>query len=106
MNPQDWDRPAANLLRPALLLALGFAAAKLFLQFALTLWTTHLGYGYFRDEFYFLLCGRHLAWGYVDQGPVVAVQARLGELLFGDSSSAFAYSPRWRAPPPSASAAC
>ena len=81
----DHDGPAAKLLRTALPLALRFAAAKLLLQFTLTLWTTHLGYGYFRDEFYFLLCGRHLAWGYVDQGPVVAVQARLGELLFGDS---------------------
>ena len=27
----------------------------------------------FRDEFYFLMCGRHLAWGYVDQGPIVAL---------------------------------
>lgn len=69
----------------ALALALIFAAVKLGLQFALTLWTEHLGYRYFRDEFYYLACGRHLAWGYVDHGPVVALQARLGELLFGDS---------------------
>jgi hypothetical protein len=62
-----------------------FAATKLAVQFALTLWTEHLGYGYFRDEFYYIACGRHLAWGYVDQGPVVALQARLGEVLFGDS---------------------
>ena len=72
-------------LQPALRLALLFALAKLLLQFALTLWTEHLGYGYFRDEFYFLMCGRHLAWGYVDQGPMVALQARLAETLFGDS---------------------
>ena len=69
----------------ALRLALWFALAKLLFQFALTLWTTHLGYSYFRDEFYFLACGRHLAWGYVDQGPIVALQARLTTLLFGDS---------------------
>ncbi len=72
-------------LRSALRLAVLFASLKLLLQFALTLWSAHLGYGYFRDEFYFLMCGRHLAWGYVDQGPIVALQARLGELLFGDS---------------------
>ncbi len=81
----DWDEDAATVLCRALPLAFGFATGKLLLQFALTLWTTHLGYGYFRDEFYFLPCGRHLAWGYVDQGPAVAAQARLGEFLFGDS---------------------
>ena len=62
-----------------------FALLKLLLQFACTLWSTHLGYGYFRDEFYYLACGRHLAWGFVDHGPLVAVQARLGEILFGQS---------------------
>ena len=72
-------------LRPALQLAAVFALAKLLLHFALTLWTTHIGYGYFRDEFYFLACGRHLAWGYVDQGPIVALQARLTTALFGES---------------------
>ena len=72
-------------LREAFRLALWFALAKLLLQFALTLWTTHLGYSYFRDEFYFLACGRRLAWGYVDQGPIVALQARLTTLLFGNS---------------------
>jgi len=72
-------------LRAALRLALLFAAIKLLLQFTLTLWTQHIGYSYFRDEFYYIACGRHLAWGFVDHGPIVALQARLGELLFGDS---------------------
>jgi len=40
-------------------------------------------YGVFRDEMYFLACGRHLAWGYVDQPPVIAVLARLGADLAG-----------------------
>jgi hypothetical protein len=78
-------RPADLTLRPALRLAAAFAAAKLLLHFALTLYTTHIGYGYFRDEFYYIACGRHLAWGFVDHGPIVALQARLGEILFGDS---------------------
>ena len=78
-------RPADLTLLAALRLAAVFAAVKLLLQFALTLWTLHLGYGYFRDEFYYLACGHHLAWGFVDHGPIVAVQARVGELLFGES---------------------
>jgi Dolichyl-phosphate-mannose-protein mannosyltransferase len=77
--------PVNSTLRQALRLAVIFAVVKLALQFALTLWTEHLGYGYFRDEFYYIACGRHLAWGYVDHGPIVALQARLGEVLFGDS---------------------
>src|ERR1700734_2248797 len=78
-------RPTDPSLRAALRLALLFAAIKLFLHVAANLWESHMGYGYFRDEMYYLLCGRHLAWGYVDHGPIVAVQARLSELLFGRS---------------------
>ncbi len=84
MTP-DAPTPGYAGLHQALRLALIFAAVKLVLQFALTLWTEHLGYGYFRDEFYYLACGHHLAWGYVDHGPIVALQARVGEILFGDS---------------------
>ena len=41
-------------------------------------------YGIFRDELYYVACGRHLAWGYVDHPPLVAVMARVSS-LFGDS---------------------
>jgi hypothetical protein len=70
-------------LRPALLLAALFGALTFLIHFLSSLWGMHLGYGYFRDELYFLVCGRHLAWGYVDQPPLVALQARLAEILFG-----------------------
>ena len=78
-------RPTDLSLREAFLLALAFAAVKLALHVVTNLWQAHIGYGYFRDELYYLACGRHLAWGYVDHGPIVAVQARLAELTFGHS---------------------
>jgi Dolichyl-phosphate-mannose-protein mannosyltransferase len=41
-------------------------------------------YGIFRDELYYLACGEHLAWGYVDQPPLIAVVAWIARHLFGD----------------------
>ena len=46
---------------------------------------TNAHYNFFRDEFYYIACGQHLAWGYVDHPPLVAVFARLSHTLFGDS---------------------
>jgi hypothetical protein len=37
-------------------------------------------YGWFRDELYFIACGHHLAWGFVDQPPVIAVLARVASI--------------------------
>jgi len=54
-------------------LILGIAAIKF-----LTHLYTSGGYNYFRDELYFMACGRHLDWGYVDHAPLVAVYARIG----------------------------
>ena len=50
-------------------------------------------YGYFVDELYYLACARHLAWGYVDQPPLIAVIARIELALRGDSLSAIRFLP-------------
>src|SRR5258708_26992036 len=42
-------------------------------------------YGYFRDEFDYLACGDHLAWGYVDQPPLLPWLVRLSRVVLGDS---------------------
>ena len=42
-------------------------------------------YGFFVDELYYLDCARHLAWGYVDQPPLVAALAWFERTFLGDS---------------------
>jgi hypothetical protein len=54
---------------------------------------TNTGYDFFRDEFYYIACGRHLAWGYVDQPPLVAVLVDLGRGLFGPSLAGLRFLP-------------
>jgi len=63
---------------PAVGLLQGAGAFKLLLHLALA-----GRYGYFRDELYFLDCGRHLDWGYVDHAPMIGLVARLALLLGG-----------------------
>jgi 4-amino-4-deoxy-L-arabinose transferase-like glycosyltransferase len=50
-------------------------------------------YGYFRDELYFAACGEHLAWGYVDHAPLIALLARVSRALLGDSLFAIRFFP-------------
>src|SRR5208282_1725183 len=62
--------------RPGWLLALAALAIHL---------SVGRGYGYFRDELYFIVCGEHPAWGYVDQPPLIPLLAALLYHLFPGS---------------------
>jgi hypothetical protein len=42
-------------------------------------------YGYFRDEFDYMSCGDHLAWGYVDQPPLIPFLIHICRVVLGDS---------------------
>jgi hypothetical protein len=50
-------------------------------------------YGYFRDEFNYMACGNHLAWGYVDQPPLVPFLIRVCRLILGDSLRSIRFIP-------------
>jgi len=50
-------------------------------------------YGYFRDELYYLACARHLAWGYVDQPPMIALVTWLTVHTLGTSLVALHFLP-------------
>jgi 4-amino-4-deoxy-L-arabinose transferase-like glycosyltransferase len=69
------DTTTRGWTRPSLILAFASLAIHLFVNG---------GYGFFRDELYFIVCGLHPAWGYVDQPPLVPLIAAGSHALFGD----------------------
>src|SRR5436853_5785815 len=50
-------------------------------------------YGYFRDEFDYMSCGDHLAWGYVDQPPLLPFLVRISRIVLGDSLRSIRFLP-------------
>jgi hypothetical protein len=74
------EAPPAPAARGTRRVALGFALAKLAVQLAAL-----PGYGYFRDELYYIACSERLAWGYVDHPPLSVAALKLVRLSLGDS---------------------
>jgi hypothetical protein len=65
--------------------------------FAFATFALHLlaikGYGYFRDELYYIACGDHLALGYVDQPTLSILILKIVRTLLGDSRFAIRFLP-------------
>jgi len=54
---------------------------------------TSTRYGYFRDALYYLACSEHLAFGYVDQPPLIALLGWIARHTFGTSLPALLFWP-------------
>jgi hypothetical protein len=79
------DQPKSltyRLLQGDLAIPFYFALFKLLLHFSVNIFG---GYGYFRDELYYIACSNHLDIGYVDQPPFSIFVLKISILLFGDS---------------------
>jgi hypothetical protein len=77
--PRDYTLDRDIALRSRVML-FALASCKLLIQLG---GINH--YGFFRDELYYLACGQHLAWGYVDQPPLIAFVAWFARHWFGPS---------------------
>ena len=86
--PPGDNAPGQGLFTSATAIVLYIAAAS-FLAHMLTA----TRYGYFRDELYYLACARHLALGYVDQPPMIALVTWLTVHTLGTSLVALHFLP-------------
>src|SRR5512136_1473196 len=80
--------PAKRYLVSGLAIVVALAAAKLIIHLYFNRY-----YGFQRDELYFIACGKHLAFGYVDIGPLPMWLGRLSREVFGDSPAALRFFP-------------
>ena len=80
------DQP--SFLADGMLLVLGIALAKLLFHCYF-----NNRYGYFRDEFDYMSCGDHLAWGYVDQPPLIPFLIHVCRAVLGDSLRSIRFIP-------------
>ena len=84
----DSSRPESK--RQDLILLICVAAAKFLIHFGVNLTGA---YGFFRDEFYYIACSDHLAFGYVDHPPLSIWLLKISRLILGDSLVAIRFLP-------------
>ena len=70
-SSRQWDRASLAIL-------IGLCGTKTLVHLLVV-----SRYGYHSDELYFLECGRHLAFGYVDHPPLIPWIARIADALGG-----------------------
>jgi len=79
-----------HLAQPEIRLLLFFAIIKFLIHFLTNLTG---GYGYFRDELYYVACSERLDLGYVDQPPLSIFILAVNRLVLGDSIVALRFLP-------------
>jgi Dolichyl-phosphate-mannose-protein mannosyltransferase len=93
MGATTIDRPAPSRVRQSPMMT----GMTLIWAIALAKFLFHLyfnnRYGYFRDEFDYMSCGDHLAWGYVDQPPLIPFLIHISRAVLGDSLRAIRFIP-------------
>src|SRR5215472_5602477 len=75
----DASKPGGRFTSGAAIVAY-IAVAKLLFHLL-----TATRYGIFRDEMYYYACSEHMAWGYVDQPPLVALVIWITRHILGSS---------------------
>src|SRR5918995_2746255 len=78
------DSPRVSLWPWVYVIALAYFALHL---------ATSTRYGYFRDALYYLACSEHLAFGYVDQPPLIAWLGWIARHTLGTSLPALIFWP-------------
>src|SRR3984885_6028470 len=85
------DAPAASRMKSsAFPFPIPFVVATVYFLAHLA---TATRYGYFRDALYYLACSEHLAWGYVDQPPLIVFIAWISRHTLGLSLPALLFWP-------------
>jgi len=87
-KPRPKEPRTANRFTSATAVLLYVALGRLLLHLL-----TNGGYGIGRDELYYVACGNHLAWGYVDHPPLTPLIARLAGALGGTSLATLRFLP-------------